>query len=160
MRGLKMETPKRDAMQTARTLLQAGGTGALSVLDINSGGPFTTLVNIATDSALRPVILISGLSHHTKCLLADPRASVMLHAGLAADADPMLTFRVSVSGRFAPSQGDEALHVFLARHPYAELYAGLGDFRCWQMEAEEAHIIAGFGRAYGVRFKDIVDLAT
>ena len=154
-----MDSPKRDAMRTARGLLQAGGTGALSVLDINGGGPFTTLVNVATEETLKPILLISGLSHHTKCLKADPRASVMLHRPIAAEGDPMLTFRVTVSGIFAPVADEGALTAFLKHHPYAELYAGLGDFGCWRMEPGEAHIIAGFGRAYGVRFKDIAELA-
>jgi heme iron utilization protein len=152
-----MDSPKRDAMRTARQVLQSGGTGALSAIDINGGGPFTTLVNIAADASLRPIILISDLSHHTKCLKVDPRASIMLHAPIAADGDPMLTFRVSVSGEFAPVDNSNALATFLKRHPYAELYAGLGDFQCWRMEAREAHIIAGFGRAYGVRFKDLLE---
>ena len=105
-----MDSPKRDAMRTARGLLQAGGTGALSVLDINGGGPFTTLVNVATEETLKPILLISGLSHHTKCLKADPRASVMLHRPIAAEGDPMLTFRVTVSGIFAPVEDEGALN--------------------------------------------------
>lgn len=152
-----MDSPKRDATRTAAQVLRAGGTAALSVIDINGGGPFTTLVNIATDEALCPIILISSLSHHTKSLKADARASIMLHAPIAADGDPMLTFRVSVSGDFAAVEDPALMATFLKRHPYAELYAGLGDFQCWRMDAREAHIIAGFGRAYGVRFKDLLE---
>jgi heme iron utilization protein len=149
-----MESPKRDAMDQARNLIAGGGTAALSVLDSDGGMPFTTLVNIAADDSLRPLLLISSLAHHSKCLARDPRASLMLHAPLV-EQDPMLTFRVTLLGACSQVTASEAERSFLSRHPYAELYAGFGDFSYWRMDAEHAHIIAGFGRAYGVRFKDL-----
>jgi heme iron utilization protein len=153
-----MQTPKQQAMVQAWSLVAAGGTAALSVLDVAGGGPFTTLVNVAVDEALSPLLLISSLAHHSRCLSADGRASLLLHEPISADADPMLTFRVSLSGVFSPVAPGHAAQAFLTRHPYAEVYAGFGDFSYWRMEAEHAHIIAGFGRAYGVRFKDLVAL--
>ena len=153
-----MQSPKLEAMARARTLIASGGTVALSVLDVEGGAPFTTLVNVAVDAALRPLLLISGLAHHSKCLDADARASLMLHEAIAPKGDPMLTFRVSLLGRFERIPASDAEQHFLKRHPYAELYAGFGDFAYWRMDADHAHIIAGFGRAYGVRYKDIVEL--
>jgi heme iron utilization protein len=150
-----METPKQEAIARLRALLKAGGTAALSVLDVEGGGPFTTLVNVAAAGDLSPLVLISSLSHHSRCLAVDARASLMLHDEIAADADPMLTFRVTLLGRLAPVEAALAGDIFLKRHPYAGLYAGFGDFSYWKMEVYHAHIIAGFGRAYGVRFKDI-----
>jgi heme iron utilization protein len=150
--GREVESPKHDASVMAKALISAGGTASLSVLDVDGGNPFVTLVNVAADQVLCPLILISDLSHHAKCLKADPRASLLLHAPIA-DGDPMLTFRVTLQGVFSQVNHDPA---FLARHPYAEVYAGFGDFHMWRMEPEHAHIIAGFGRAYGVRYKDIV----
>ena len=151
-----METPKQEAVGRARSLLSAGGTAALSVLDVDGGGPFTTLVNVAVGVDLQPLVLISSLSHHSKCLARDARASLMLHDVIADDADPMLTFRASLLGRFVEVEREIASAPFLARHPYAELYAEFGDFSYWRMDVDHVHIIAGFGRAYGVRFKDIV----
>ena len=153
-----MDTPKQQAMRQAGTLLKAGGTAALSVLDVEGGGPFTTLVNVAADRDLRPLVLISSLAHHSKCLASDNRSSLMLHEPLSTTEDPMLTFRVTFLGRFAKIDAMEAQKYFLDRHPYAELYADFGDFSFWRMETEHAHIIAGFGRAYGVRFKDVVEI--
>jgi heme iron utilization protein len=151
-----METPKREAMGRTKTLLEAGGTAALSVLDVDGGGPFTTLVNVAAGPDVQPLVLISSLSHHSKCLARDARASLMLHEPVAPGVDPMLTFRASLLGRFVAVEREMASGPFLARHPYAELYAEFGDFSYWQMAVDHVHIIAGFGRAYGVRFKDIV----
>ena len=151
-----MDTPKQDAMRQAKAMIRAGGTAALSVLDVEGGGPFTTLVNVAADDQLRPLLLISTLAHHSKCLASDNRASLMLLGAISAEQDPMLTFRVSVLGCFAKITANEGQSAFLERHPYAQLYAGFGDFSFWRMDAQHAHIIAGFGRAYGVRFKDLV----
>ncbi len=150
-----METPKQEAIGRVRSLLSAGGTAALSVLDVDGGGPFTTLVNVAVGTDLQPLVLISSLAHHSKCLARDARASLMLHDVIADNADPMLTFRASLLGRFAEVERDTASGPFLTRHPYAELYADFGDFSYWRMAVDHVHIIAGFGRAYGVRFKDI-----
>lgn len=153
-----MDTPKQEAMRAAAQLLRNGGTGALSALDAKSGDPLVTMVNMAVDETLRPLILISTLSLHTQNLMADPRASVMLHAPFPAEGDPQTALRVSLSGPFAPvkvEDAEAAAKAFLARHPYAELYAGFGDFRFWRMEPSRVHIVAGFGRAYDVRFQDL-----
>jgi putative heme iron utilization protein len=152
-----MESPKQQGLKSAAALIKAGGTGSLSVIDIKSGGPFVTLVNIATDQGLRPLILTSALSHHTQCLKANPRASIMLHAPLPNDGDPLTALRVTLTGVFQPVDRTEAEATFLTRHPYAELYAGLGDFGFWRIEPEHTHIIAGFGRAYSVPFKGLAE---
>jgi heme iron utilization protein len=157
--AVRPDTPKQQAMRDAGHLLMAGGTAALSVLDGEAGGPFTTLVNVAADEALRPLLLISSLAHHSKCLAQDNRASLLLHATIADAQDPMLTFRVTLLGRFEKINASECQARFLQRHPYAELYAGFGDFSFWRMNAEHAHIIAGFGRAYGVRFQDVAEIS-
>lgn len=150
-----MITPKQDGIKSAAALIKAGGAGCLSVIDFKGGGPFVTLVNVAADRGLKPLILTSALSHHTLCLKADPRAAIMLHAPLPRDGDPLTAPRVTLTGVFQPADRTEAEAMFLARHPYAGLYAGFGDFAFWRMEPVLAHIIAGFGRAYSVPFKGL-----
>jgi heme iron utilization protein len=158
MRGLVMETPKTEAMRRAHDLLRAGGVAALSVIDPGHSTPFTSLVNVAVGDDLAPLLLISDLSHHTKCLKANRQASVMLHAPINTDDDPMLTFRATITGAFEMTTHELAAKPFLARHPYAEMYSQFGDFNFWRLQADHAHIIAGFGRAYSVRFKDLLSL--
>jgi putative heme iron utilization protein len=157
-----MDSPKQEGMKAAKRLLEAGGTGALAVLDPAGGGPMVTMVNTAVDAGLRPLILISALSLHTRCLSADPRASLMLHDAFPEGGDPQTALRVTLSGTFVKLSGaesEQAGSMFLARHPYAELYAGFGDFAFWRLLADNAHIIAGFGRAYDVRFSDLAALS-
>src|SRR5690606_32781078 len=62
----------------AKDLLRRIRTGTLATFDRNTGHPFASLVNIATDTDGAPVILISRLSTHTANLETDGRASVML----------------------------------------------------------------------------------
>ncbi len=156
-----MQTPKQVGIKAANRLFRAGGTAALSVLDARSGDPLVTMVNTAVDEQLRPLILISALSLHTRCLTVDPRASLMLHEDFPAESDPQTALRVTLSGIFAALPAGEeakiATDVFLARHPYAGLYAGFGDFAIWRMEPTRVHIIAGFGRAYDVSFADLAN---
>ena len=154
-----METPKQDGVKTAASLIRAGGAGALSVIDVKTGGPFVTLVNVASDATARPVILTSALSHHTQCLKANPRSAIMLHAELPPDGDPLTAFRVTLSGEFQPVAREDVAALFLARHPYADFYASFADFGYWRMEPLHAHIIAGFGRAYSVPFREISRIA-
>lgn len=153
-----METPKQDGIKTAAALIRAEGTASLSVIDVKGGGPFVTLVNVAADAALRPVLLTSALSHHTQCLKADSRGAILLHSSLPNEGDPLTTFRVTLTGIFNVVERGEVEGLFLARHPYADFYAGFGDFGYWRMEPDHAHIIAGFGRAYSVPFKGLAEL--
>ena len=152
-------TPDFDAKSTAKKLLRSIRAGALATIDRNTGHPFGSLVNIATDSDGSPLILVSRLSSHTANLEADSRASLLLAA--AGKGDPLAHPRLTVLGRFAKiarDAGDEA-HLrrrFLARHPKAELYAGFADFALWRMTVESAHLNAGFARAADLTAADIM----
>jgi heme iron utilization protein len=150
--------PDFDAKSTAKKLLRAIRAGALATIDRNTGHPFGSLVNVATDSDGSPLILTSQLSSHTANLEADSRASVLL--ATAGRGDPLAHPRLTVLGRFAKITRDaaEEAHLrrrFLARHPKAELYAGFADFALWRMTIESAHLNAGFARAADLAAADV-----
>src|SRR5271155_690717 len=67
-----------DAAAVAKLLLRTSRAGALATIDRNTGHPFASLVNVATDVDGAPSILISRLATHTANLENDPRASVLL----------------------------------------------------------------------------------
>lgn len=151
--------PDFDAIATAKKLLRSIRAGALATIDRNTGHPFGSLVNVATDSDGSPLILISRLSSHTANLEADSRASVLL--AIAGKGDPLAHPRLTVLGRFAKIARDAADEArlrrrFLARHPKAELYAGFADFALWRMSVESAHLNAGFARAADLPAADIL----
>ncbi|MBV9956226.1 MAG: pyridoxamine 5'-phosphate oxidase family protein, partial [Pseudolabrys sp.] len=69
----------------AKKLLREARSGALATLLSASGDPYCSLVNVATDAAGAPLLLLSTLAVHTKNLLADARASLMLDERKAGD---------------------------------------------------------------------------
>lgn len=139
-----------DPKTIAKALLRATRAGALATLDRNTGHPFASLVNVATDVDGSPLMLISRLSTHTANLEKDGRASLLLAA--AGKGDPLAHPRLTVLGTFVPVARDAAdaprlRRRFLARHPKSELYAGFGDFAFWRLVPVSAHLNGGFARA-------------
>src|SRR4051812_23784515 len=148
-----------DPVALGKTLLRATRAGTLGTLDRNTGHPFASLVNVATDADGSPVILTSRLSTHTANLEADGRASVLLAE--TGKGDPLAHPRLTVLGVFARVERDnpDEPHVrrrFLARHPKSELYAGFGDFAFWRMTVASAHLNGGFARAADLKADDLL----
>src|SRR5687767_13805797 len=148
-----------DPKALAKTLLRATRAGTLGTLDRNTGHPFASLVNVATDVDGSPLILTSRLSTHTANLEADCRASVLLAE--AGKGDPLAHPRLTVLGVFARLERESADEArarrrFLARHPKSELYAGFGDFAFWRMTVASAHLNGGFARAADLSSADVL----
>jgi putative heme iron utilization protein len=143
-----------DAPNAAKKLLREGLSGALATLMPGSGDPYCSLVNVATAHDGSPLLLISKLAIHTKNVLADPRASLMLDE--RKPGDPLEGARVMLMGRVAATADAKARARYLARHPEAELFAGFPDFAIYRMEIERAHLVAGFGRIVDLAGKDIL----
>lgn len=152
-----------DPTSTAKALLRVIRAGALATIDRNTGHPFASLVNVATDADGSPLILISRLSSHTANLETDGRASVLMAS--TGKGDPLAHPRLTVIGAFRPVARDDPHEArvrrrFLARHPKAELYAGFADFSFWRLGIVSAHLNAGFARAADLKAADVMtDLA-
>ncbi|HVY59466.1 MAG TPA: DUF2470 domain-containing protein [Xanthobacteraceae bacterium] len=134
-----------DPLVVAKNLLRSIRAGALATLDRNTGHPFASLVNVATDVDGSPLVLISGLATHTANLEHDGRASILLSA--TGRGDPLAHPRLTVLGEMRPSEEARVRRRFLARHPKSALYAGFKDFSFWRMEVASAHLNGGFARA-------------
>lgn len=137
-------------IEVAKTLLRATRAGTLASLDRNTGHPFASLVNVATDVDGAPLILVSRLATHTANLERDGRASLLLAE--TGKGDALAHPRLTVLGAFSPVEregADEARirRRFLVRHPKSELYAGFADFAFWRMAVVSAHLNGGFARA-------------
>ena len=62
-----------------RRLLRLGAPGALGTHSASvEGYPFVSNVPYVLDGCCRPLFLLSGLAEHTRNLLADPRASLLV----------------------------------------------------------------------------------
>ncbi len=128
-----------------RSLARAAQVASLASVSA-TGQPFVSLVTPAFAADFTALLLLSGLAEHTRHLRAEPRCALLL-TGAANGPNPQTTPRLTLIGRAAPI-ADEALRArYLARHPYAALYAGFGDFALWRLVAEEAHYVGGFGLA-------------
>ena len=150
--------PDFDPRSLAKSLLRATRAGSLATIDRNTGHPFASLVNVATDSDGSPVILISRLSTHTANLEADGRAAVLLAA--TGKGDPLAHPRLTLIGSFVRVPRDDRREPqlrrrFLARHPKSELYAGFGDFSFWRLDTVAAHLNGGFARAADLGAADV-----
>jgi len=148
-----------EAIRLAKTLLRTARHGAIAVLDPDGGGPLASRVGVASDADGAPLILVSGLSAHTRAIDADPRCSLLL--GEAGKGDPLahpritLVCRAAVLAKGTPGH-DRAERRYLNRNPKAKLYAGLGDFRLFRLEPERASLNGGFGKAYALSRQDLI----
>ena len=143
----------------AKELLRVTRAGALATIDRNTGYPFSSLVNVATDADGSPLILVSRLSAHTANIEVDPRASVLLAS--TGKGDPLAHPRLTVLGTFANIERDtpDGVRVrrrFLSRHSKSRLYAGFGDFTFWRLHVVSAHFNGGFARAADLKANDII----
>jgi heme iron utilization protein len=151
--------PDFDPKALAKSVLRSTRAGALATIDRNTGHPFASLANVATDSDGAPLILISRLATHTANLEADGRASLLLAAG--GKGDPLAHPRLTLIGSFlrlTREYADEPRlrRRFLARHPKSELYAGFADFSFWRLDVVSAHLNGGFARAADLKAGDVM----
>ena len=148
-----------DVAAAAKALLRTTRAGALATIDRNTGHPFASLVNVATDVDGSPLILVSRLSTHTANLEKDGRASLLLSS--AGRGDPLAHPRLTVLGAFTAIARDQheeprLRRRFLARHPKSELYAGFADFAFWRLKMVSAHLNAGFARAADLKAAAVI----
>jgi heme iron utilization protein len=138
-----------DPIALGRHLLRNARAGALGTLD-GAGFPLVTLVSVATDHAGAPILLVSGLSAHTRNLEADSRCSLLLSQ--PGKGDPLAHPRLTLLGHARKVEAAEACarlrRRFLSRHPKAQLYVDFPDFSILTLAPERIHINGGFARAY------------
>jgi heme iron utilization protein len=140
----------------ARRLVRAAASATLATQA--AGQPFASLVTPAAAPDLSPLLWLSTLSEHTRQLQAEPRCA-LLFAGRAAEANPQTAPRVTLTGVAAPVPAGEAAALkarWLARHPYAALYAGFADFALWRVRIGGALLVGGFARAVRLKLAELL----
>jgi putative heme iron utilization protein len=142
----------------ARSLVRASDRAVLATRlarDGLAGWPYGSLVLVACDHDLSPLLLISDLADHTRNIAQDPRVG-LLFDGTAGAIDPLTAPRLSLLGRIGRDGTPGARARFLARHPSAQTYAGFGDFHLHRVTIEAAHLVAGFGRIHWLAAADLL----
>jgi heme iron utilization protein len=156
-------TPDFEPAKAVRSLLRRSRQGALATLMAGSGDPYCSLVNVASDSCGSPILLISRLAIHTKNLLADARASLMLDERV--EGDPLEGSRIMLSGRAEEvvAGRDIVRRRYLNAHPSAEAFVDFKDFSFFRIVLSGTHLVAGFGRIVDLKpaqfLTDISDAA-
>ncbi len=108
--------------------------------------PYASLVTVAVDHDLAPILLLSGLADHTRNIAADPRVS-LLFDGTDGHSNPQTGPRVTLQGVAGRSDDPRLRARFLACLPAAAEYAGFGDFAVYRVAPSRVHFVGGFGRA-------------
>lgn len=127
-------------------LLHAAPFAALATRSEHLPGyPHATALPFVPDAGHRPVLLLSGLAEHTKNLLADRRASLLVFRPEAEDV--LRGERLTLLGDVVPFDPSAALLArYLRYRPEAAEYLGFGDFGWFRCEPLRLRMIAGFGR--------------
>ncbi len=144
------------ARALARGLMTGATSGALAVLE-EDGGPFVSRIALAPSPEGVPMALLSGLSVHTRALMADPRCALLLGEP-GAKGDPLTHPRLSLRALAAfadPAEDTDLRAHFVRLRPKAAVYAGLPDFRAVRFRPLSASLNGGFGRAYALAASDL-----
>lgn len=147
---MQPDTISREVRHLVRRLDRAALATALppdGAAPASAPWPYASLVLVAVDHDLSPILLISDLAEHARAIAADERVS-LLFDGTGGLAQPLTGARATLLGR-ARRDGDPRLAArFVARHPDAAMYAGFRDFHVYRVTLERAHLVAGFGRIH------------
>ena len=145
----------QDGMREAIGLIR--GANAATLASSAEGQPFASLVTPATAPDLSPLLWLSTLSAHTRQLAAEPRCA-LLFTGTAEGPNPQTAPRVTITGlaERVPEAEVPALKArWLARHPYAALYADFADFGLWRVRIGGALQVGGFARAERIKASEL-----
>src|SRR5258707_15033312 len=133
-----------DMSRPVRDLVRGLDRAALATALPVDGGhwPYASLVLVAVDHDLSPILLLSDLAEHTKAIAGDDRVSLLFDGTHGLD-QPLTGPRVTLVGRAARTADPRLGRRFLARHPDAEIYAGFKDFYFYRIALGRAHMVAG-----------------
>jgi putative heme iron utilization protein len=119
-----------------------------------AGSPFTSLVAYAAEPDFTGILLhLSRLAPHTRHLLAQPRAALLIHERDDGRDDPQTLARITLIGAATPIAAESAGYAaarerYLARLPAAAPLFDFPDFALFRFVPSEARYIGGFARAY------------
>jgi heme oxygenase (biliverdin-IX-beta and delta-forming) len=132
-----------ERQQAVRALLNSQRHGVLATLSARRDGwPFASVTPYALSEQGEPILLLSALAEHTRNLKADPRASLFVQA---QGDDPQAAARVTLLGRVESADEPTLRERYLARHPQAESYLAMADFKLYVLKPRSARFVGGFG---------------
>lgn len=154
--------PARDIAKEVGEHLRAGRSAVLSTLSVHDGivgFPFGSTVPYALTPEGSPILLLSGLAEHTRNLLANPRASLLVQEP-GPRGEPQTEWRITLVGTLERvsdpgARRDELMERYRLKVPGSAAFAGLPDFHPWVLRIQRIRFIAGFGRIHWVEPSDL-----
>ena len=136
----------KPALASAIDLLHRASFGALATQAAQMPGyPFATALPFVPDEMHRPMFLLSGLAEHTKNLLANPHASLLVTA--SPEVNVLESPRMTLVGDVLRFEASSALRTRYIRYqPNAEQYLELRDFAFFRLVLKRARYIGGFAQ--------------
>ena len=154
------DVPEPSHAERARTLAHVEATGALSTMSSkHSGFPFGSVMPYAMDPSGSPVFLISSMAMHTRNLVADARATLLV-VQTDNQGDVLGAGRVSIMGKARRVDADSSQIIeqaYLARHPNAKNWIHYGDFSFFRMQVMDIYFVGGFGVMGWVSGEEFLD---
>ena len=133
--------------EEARSLAERHSTATLcSVSKQHDGHPYGSFVTYAMHEG-QPIFLISGLAEHTKNLMKNPKASLLISDN--ATDNPLASARVTLVGeckKLEEADIEGARATYLLHHPQASAYVDFRDFFFFGLEVSSIRYIGGFGK--------------
>lgn len=140
--------------QQLRSLILQRRWACLATCDDKQPNAAMVAYAIASDSG-GLLIYTSRMSLHTRQLLANPLACLVISEEEIPASDPQTLFRVAIHGHAAIIARDTirfaaAEHAYCQRLPDSARLFGFADFVLFELQVYEVRVIAGFGRAMNV----------
>lgn len=150
-----------EALALTQKLLSEAKYASLAVNDSETAYPLVSRVAACYSKTTGLFFAGSDLSLHSKCLVKDPKCSLML--GEPGKGDGLAYARMTFVGETARMSNDHARRsayrdIFLKTHPKAELYIDFGDFGFYPIELKRGLLNGGFGKAYHLDENDLANL--
>ena len=141
---------KAEELAIVASLIRGQRHGALGTL--RDGAPFVSMVAYTAEPDFGGLLLhLSRLAPHTRHLVADPRASLLICEPDDGRADVQTLARITLVGAAMPISQEEhaaAREHYLARLPAAAPLFDFPDFSLFRLAPQEARYVGGFARAY------------
>lgn len=141
--------PEPSLAEKAKTLTVQGGHSTLSTMSRKHPGfPFGSLMPYGLTADGEPTFLISSMAMHTRNVLGDPRATLLITQ--ATDSSNSLgAGRISLMGNVLPVDDElgrqQIATNYLQRNPAAKNWMHYGDFRFFQLQLIDVYFVGGFG---------------
>jgi heme iron utilization protein len=152
---------KSEELALVASLIRSQRQATLGTVRDTAGAPFVSMVAYAAEPELGGILLhLSRLAPHTRHLLTDPRAALLIAEPDDGRDDVQTLARITLAGAAAALAAASVEHTaaracYLARLPAAEPLFEFPDFMLFRFVPADLRYVGGFARAYTLTAADL-----